>query len=61
MRQRVQIVVHCEFSLKRGPYILRRLRELDRKFNASEYPRLFYPETYLLQGGYKSFYSKFPG
>ena len=36
--------------------MLKQLRELDRKHNANEYPRLFYPEAYLLEGGYKEFY-----
>ena len=60
MRRRVQIVLHCEFSSKRGPSMLTKLRELDRKYNANEYPRLFFPELYLLEGGYKEFYTKFP-
>ena len=58
MRRRVQVVFHCEFSSKRGPSMCSRLREMDRKFN--EYPLLFYPEVYLLEGGYKEFYGKFP-
>lgn len=33
-------------------------RSLDRQLN--EYPSLFYPEMYVLQGGYKNFYSKYP-
>ena len=35
------------------------LRELDRKMNLSEYPKLFYPDTYVIEGGYKKFFEDF--
>jgi hypothetical protein len=35
---------------------LRFLRNQDRQLNEHAYPKLFYPELYLLEGGYKSFY-----
>ena len=50
------IVFHCEFSIKRGPGLLRFLREQDRALNAEAYPALHYPEVYILQGGYKAFW-----
>jgi hypothetical protein len=50
------LVFHCEFSQKRGPNLYRELRDMDRKLNRLNYPNLFYPDIYLLQGGYKSFY-----
>jgi len=50
------VVFYCEFSSKRGPTTLRYLRELDRKANLESYPRLDYPNLYLLDGGYKKFY-----
>ncbi|KAJ8404902.1 hypothetical protein AAFF_G00332890 [Aldrovandia affinis] len=53
------IVFHCEFSTERGPRLYRYLRELDRSL--SVYPQLLYPELYILGGGYKEFYSQFPG
>ncbi|KAJ8365347.1 hypothetical protein SKAU_G00141780 [Synaphobranchus kaupii] len=53
------IVFHCEFSTERGPRLYRNLRKLDRSLNV--YPLLFYPELYVLDGGYKEFYSQFPG
>ena len=36
------------------------MRELDRKKNGMAFPKLYYPELYLLDGGYKAFYEQFP-
>jgi len=33
---------------------------LDRKHNEQSYPNLFYPEMYLLEGGYKQFWKDHP-
>jgi len=38
---------------------LRFLRRKDRDSNVNDYPHLFYPEVYLLDGGYKAFYEQF--
>ena len=32
------------------------MRETDRKKNGMDFPKLYYPEVYLLDGGYKAFY-----
>lgn len=56
-RQRSILVFHCEFSSERAPRQLRYLRACDRTRNP--YPRLDYPEIYLLKGGYKEFYSTY--
>lgn len=56
--KRFIIVFHCEFSSERGPNLLRFLRNQDRLANKDSYPKLFYPEVYLLEGGYKAFYEK---
>ena len=53
---RTIIIFHCEFSSERGPNLLRFLRNQDRAANSNVYPKLFYPEIYLLEGGYKAFY-----
>ncbi|XP_012523989.2 M-phase inducer phosphatase isoform X2 [Monomorium pharaonis] len=52
------LVFHCEFSWERAPNISRNLRRLDRECNKEHYPALYYPETYLLLGGYEKFYSE---
>ncbi|XP_073505956.1 M-phase inducer phosphatase 2 [Phyllobates terribilis] len=54
--KRVIIIFHCEFSSERGPRMCRFVRKQDRSSN--EYPKLHYPELYVLKGGYKEF---FPG
>ncbi|XP_046554239.1 M-phase inducer phosphatase-like [Haliotis rubra] len=56
--QRNILIFHCEFSSERGPKLLRHLINLDRKLNSDRYPFLFYPEVYLLDGGYKAFYEQ---
>ncbi|XP_052820207.1 M-phase inducer phosphatase 1-like [Mya arenaria] len=53
------IIFHCEFSSERGPKMYRHLRSLDRELNKESYPRLNFPEVYLLEGGYKAFYHQF--
>ena len=55
------LIFHCEFSSERAPRLARFLRNQDRLLNAEKYPKLNYPEMYMLQGGYKDFYHQFPG
>jgi hypothetical protein len=50
------LIFYCEYSSKRGPHLFNALREADRKQNIAIYPKCFYPEMYLLKGGYKNFY-----
>ncbi|XP_075923637.1 uncharacterized protein LOC142924749 [Petromyzon marinus] len=53
-RKRVVLVFHCEFSSERGPRMCRFVRASNR--NSNPYPRLHYPELYVLHGGYRAFY-----
>lgn len=57
--RRTIVVFHCEFSSERGPRLSRFLRNLDRQRNNDCYPGLYYPELYLLEGGYKAFFEEF--
>ena len=36
------------------------MRKIDRQKNDMAFPKLYYPELYLLEGGYKAFYKQFP-
>ncbi|CAF0924121.1 unnamed protein product [Brachionus calyciflorus] len=54
--KQVVLIFHCEFSIERGPKLMREVRERDRSLNQDNYPNLFYPEIYLLEGGYKQFF-----
>ncbi|NXQ49614.1 MPIP2 phosphatase, partial [Catharus fuscescens] len=56
--KRVIIIFHCEFSVERAPKMCKFLRERDR--SCHEYPQLHYPELYVLKGGYREFFLKFP-
>ncbi|XP_041123845.1 M-phase inducer phosphatase 1-like isoform X3 [Polyodon spathula] len=54
---RTLLIFHCEFSSERGPRLCRFIRKIDRNLNV--YPQLYYPEIYILKGGYKEFYTLF--
>ncbi|XP_032106283.1 M-phase inducer phosphatase 3 isoform X3 [Sapajus apella] len=56
-QKRIIIVFHCEFSSERGPRMCRFLREEDRSLN--QYPALYYPELYILKGGYRDFFPEY--
>ncbi|XP_074042866.1 M-phase inducer phosphatase-like [Leptinotarsa decemlineata] len=53
------LLFHCEFSSERGPNLYRYLRKEDRNRNKDNYPSLNFPEIYLLEGGYKSFFEQY--
>uniref|UniRef100_A0A8C2NZG1 M-phase inducer phosphatase n=1 Tax=Capra hircus TaxID=9925 RepID=A0A8C2NZG1_CAPHI len=56
-QKRIVIVFHCEFSSERGPRMCHSLREEDRALN--QYPALYYPELYILKGGYRDFFPEY--
>ena len=55
-----KIIFHCEFSQCRGPKFYNLLRDFDREINSKEYPKLTYPDIFLLEGGYSVFSQEFP-
>ncbi|KAG8185853.1 hypothetical protein JTE90_004395 [Oedothorax gibbosus] len=57
--QKELLIFYCEFSSERAPSMMRFFRERDRSLNVKSYPFLYYPELYLIEGGYKAFYSAF--
>lgn len=50
------IIFHCEYSAHRAPLMARHVRSQDRTINAEHYPKLTYPEVYILDGGYSGFF-----
>ncbi|KAH8102861.1 hypothetical protein BXZ70DRAFT_889702 [Cristinia sonorae] len=52
------LVFHCEFSHKRAPTFAKHLRSRDRAMNNHVYPKIHYPEVYILEGGYCQFYKE---
>ncbi|KAF9246131.1 hypothetical protein BU15DRAFT_39576 [Melanogaster broomeanus] len=55
------LVFHCEFSAKRAPTIAKHLRSKDRAMNNHMYPKIHYPEVYILEGGYCDYYKRSAG
>jgi M-phase inducer tyrosine phosphatase len=53
------LIFHCEYSAHRAPIMAKFIRNKDRSVNAEQYPRLTYPETYILDGGYSSFFKDY--
>ncbi|KAI9736823.1 MAG: cell division cycle- protein [Claussenomyces sp. TS43310] len=52
------LIFHCEYSAHRAPIMARHVRKQDRASNAEHYPRLTYPEVYILDGGYSGFFNE---
>lgn len=52
------LIMHCEYSAHRAPIMARYIRQKDRTVNVEHYPRLSYPEIYILDGGYSAFFSE---
>ncbi|GMM58174.1 putative tyrosine protein phosphatase [Maudiozyma humilis] len=50
------LIFHCEFSEHRGPKLAAAFRNHDRIANHDHYPKLYYPDIVVLDGGYKEFY-----
>lgn len=56
--QSTLLILHCEYSVHRAPLTAKHIRNHDRNFNAARYPRLSYPELYILDGGYSTFFAQ---
>lgn len=55
------LIFHCEYSAHRAPIMARHIRKQDRTANVEHYPKLTYPEVYLLEGGYSAFFAEHRG
>lgn len=53
------IIFHCEYSAHRGPRMAMHLRNLDRLLNVNRYPYLYYPDIFILSGGYSHFFNSY--
>ncbi|THH04561.1 hypothetical protein EW146_g10145, partial [Bondarzewia mesenterica] len=56
--QKSILVFHCEFSLQRAPTFAKHLRSKDRALNNHCYPKIHYPEVYVLEGGYCQYFKE---
>ncbi|KAJ5985186.1 hypothetical protein N7522_012382 [Penicillium canescens] len=57
-KSRTALVLHCEYSAHRAPIMAKYLRHQDRAINVDTYPNLTYPDMYILDGGYSSFFAE---
>ncbi|KAJ9480965.1 hypothetical protein VN97_g12548 [Penicillium thymicola] len=56
-KSRTALVLHCKHSTYRAPIMARYLRHQDRAINVDTYSNLTYPDMYILNGGYSSFFA----
>ena len=54
--RKVVLVFHCELSQDRGPTLIQVFRNYDRDQNIPSYPKVNYPDIYILDGGFSNFY-----
>ncbi|KAG8679223.1 cell division cycle- protein [Ceratobasidium sp. 394] len=54
------LVFHCEFSVKRAPTFAKHLRSRDRALNSHAYPKVHYPEVYVMAGGFSQYFKEKP-
>ncbi|KAJ5102664.1 hypothetical protein N7532_003193 [Penicillium argentinense] len=52
------LILHCEYSAHRAPIMAKYIRHHDRAVNVDTYPHLTYPDMYILDGGYSSFFAQ---
>ncbi|KAL1966908.1 hypothetical protein VTN77DRAFT_3652 [Rasamsonia byssochlamydoides] len=53
------LIFHCEYSAHRAPIMASFIRHKDRAFNVDQYPKLTFPEMYILDGGYSAFFAEY--
>jgi hypothetical protein len=54
------VVFHCEYSQDRGPRLMWAFRGYDRQLHEAVYPKLSFPDVFLLTGGYRRFFRDYP-
>ncbi|KAF3484405.1 M-phase inducer phosphatase [Arthroderma uncinatum] len=58
MKPNTALIFHCEYSAHRAPIMAKFIRHRDRAVNIDQYPKLTYPEMYILHGGYSGFFAE---
>ncbi|EZF22020.1 hypothetical protein H112_05010 [Trichophyton rubrum D6] len=58
MKQKTALIFHCEYSAHRAPIMAKFIRHRDRAVNIDQYPKLTFPEMYILHGGYSGFFAE---
>lgn len=53
------LIFHCEYSAHRAPLMAKFIRQRDRAHNQEQYPKLSFPEMYILDGGYSAFFKSY--
>ena len=56
---KLPIIIHCEYSFRRGPALYRWIRNYNRTENMHNYPNLAYPDMYVMKEGTESFTRNF--
>ncbi|KAK7205629.1 Rhodanese-like domain-containing protein [Myxozyma melibiosi] len=56
---RYLLIFHCEYSHERAPRMACHLRACDRQKNLNAYPKLDFPDVYILEGGYQNFFATY--
>ncbi|VDK70741.1 unnamed protein product [Cylicostephanus goldi] len=52
-------IFYCEYSQKRGPSMAQMLRSVDRQRHVDVYPKVDFPEIYVVDKGYRNFFETF--
>ncbi|EGE05519.1 M-phase inducer phosphatase [Trichophyton equinum CBS 127.97] len=58
MKEKTALIFHCEYSAHRAPIMAKFIRHRDRAVNIDQYPKLTFPEMYILHGGYSGFFAE---
>ncbi|CAM1503441.1 Fc.00g082170.m01.CDS01 [Cosmosporella sp. VM-42] len=54
------LIFYCEYSIVRGPTLASYVRSRDRDRNMESYPKLTFPDIYVLEGGFSGFFGQYP-
>ena len=58
--KKICVIFHCELSKDRGPSWAKLFRSIDRSDNIEKWPKVTFPYTFIMDGGYRKFQQEFP-